>query len=506
MNAIGAGSRGLGGVRAPGAVTWIGAAAAFTLLVYAAGTAYAPPFGGVAALTGLLAAATAAWLLVERPGIFLVVFLGYATFAPIVGRIAHLPFGWFKGIFFMALFPLWALSRVLTGRSRSYTEAIRLPLLCYAWVMFVMAALAALALLRGVPPLLVLDTLKAHLLYPVLLFIGAEVTTSRRGLRRFIAYVVGLTVCVAAGAIIQSFMSVETLLSLGLSLETGSVAFVAIDPISGKMYQRLFSILDDQSAVAAFALLGIAACLYLVLTAPRRTRPWLLAALGLNAYALILTYNITTLLATILLIAMIVLRLRSTRILVSFLAIAALVSTLAVVRYGELISHRLSTSFSLRAGVSTSLVSRVESNRRAIRMAMDHPLIGEGLGSTANYFVYYRLGARSSAKGGFTTDNFYMTTLLETGLVGLASLAALHALPLIALAAMRRRRVVHPDDLKLVIVAESTYIVFLLMNFSNGQMNTNPTNLVYWAFAGALFRAKDWAGLDAGGARAAGSR
>jgi len=387
--------------------------------------------------------------------------------------------------------PVWILSRVSTGRW-TWVDAARTPLLCYAFSAVVFSVLGLLSVMRGIGYLQIIDSLKGYLLYPPLLFIAFEAASDRARARRFLWFALGLTAVVGVGAVLQSFLRVEDLLRLGLKVETGAVVFIAIDPISGKVYQRLFSILDDQSSVAAFSFVGIALSLYLLSTCSRRgARLLVLAALALNAYTLLLTYNMTTLAGTILFILILVIRRRSPRLLVSFLLVTLLIGTMAWVRYGDLIRNRLVTSFSLKEGVSTSLVARVESNRKALWMLKEEPFLGRGMGSTANAFVYYRLGMRSSFEGGFATDNFYMTTALETGFLGLAAILLLQALPLIGLSRLARRG--NREDHLLSTILGSAVFVFLLMNFSNGQMNTNPTNLLYWALTGMAFRgAAEW--------------
>jgi O-antigen ligase len=334
----------------------------------------------------------------------------------------------------------------------------------------------------------VLETLKGHVLYPPMLFLAMEAAGDRRKMRQFALLVLGLTGFVAAGAVVQSFVPIDLLLRTGLSVETGSVVFIAIDPISGKIYQRLFSVLDDQSSVAAFSFLGIVLAVYLLTSAKKaRHRVPILALLGINAYALILTYNMTTLSGVILFFVLLIARMRSVRLLTWFLLVTLLVSGVAWARYGEFIRNRLVTSFTLKEGVSTSLYIRVASNKRAIRMAQQNPILGQGLGATANAYVYYRLGMRRSIEGGFAVDNFYMTTLLESGIIGLGALLMMHSLPILGFWALRRNSS-DPDDRALSVVGGTAVIVFLLMNFSNGQMNTNPTNLVFWSMTGAVWR------------------
>ncbi len=461
------------------------------LAIFVAGCIIHPPLGGLLALLVMCLVGLAVWLLIARPGLFLVLFLVYAAFAPLLSRLTDLPLGWFKGIFFLTILPVWILSRA-SRCGWSLAGAAKLPLLCYAVSVGVFGMLGLLSAARGIPLLQIIEALKGFLLYPPLLFIAFEASSDRARVRRFLWFALGLTFVVGIGALLQSFLRLEDLLRLGLKVETGAVVFIAIDPISGKIYQRLFSILDDQSSVAAFSFVGIALSLYLLSTCRGRgSKILVLIALALNAYTLLLTYNMTTLSGTILFVLILIVRRRSARLLAWFLVATLVIGTLAWVRYGELIQNRFLTSFSLREGVSTSLVARVESNRKALWMLREEPFLGRGMGSTANAFVYYRLGMRSSIEGGFATDNFYMTTALETGILGLSALLLLQLLPLIGLSRLGRRG--RPDDRLFATIMGSAVFVLLLMNFSNGQMNTNPTNLLYWALAGMAFRgARDW--------------
>lgn len=461
------------------------------LAIFVAGCIMLPPLGGLLALVVVSTVGLAIWLLIARPGLFLVLFLIYAAFAPFLSRVTDLPLGWFKGIFFAMILPIWILSRA-TKTGWSIASAAKLPLLCYAVSFVIFGVLGLLSIARDVPLLQIINALKGFLLYPPVLFIAFEASSERAQVRRFLWFALGLTAVVGLGALLQSFTSVEVLLRMGLKVETGAVVFLAIDPISGKIYQRLFSILDDQSSVAAFSFVGITLSVYLLSTCRGRKLKFLvLLALALNAYTLILTYNMTTLTATILFVMILIVRLRSARLLGWFLVATLVIGTIAWVRYGELIQNRLLTSFTLKKGVSTSLVARVESNRKALWMLKEEPFLGRGLGSTANAFVYYRLGMRSSIEGGFTVDNMYMTTVLETGFLGLASILLIQLLPLIGLSRLSKRG--RADDRLFATIMSSSVFVFLLMNFSNGQMNTNPTNLLYWALTGASFRAaRDW--------------
>ncbi|MDM7915791.1 MAG: O-antigen ligase family protein, partial [Candidatus Eisenbacteria bacterium] len=386
------------------------------------------------------------------------------------------PLGWFKGIFFLAILPIWLLTRA-ADRSPHWRGA-RVPLAVYGGAAAIFGMLAAVTATRGVPALQIVNATIGYLLYPLLIFIAYDAAGGMTRVPRFLWWVFGLCCAVALGAVIQSFVPVETLLRFGLSLETGMVAFVAVDPISGKLYQRLFSFLDDQSSVAALSFLGIALSLHLLGAASSRgKRAIVVLGLALLGYALLLTYNMTMISAVFLFVLILVVRQRSGKLLLWFLIVTLLVAGIGWIRFGDLIRNRVMTSFTLQKGVSTSLVFRLEENRRGWKLLWDEPVIGRGIGSTANLLVYYKLGMRSSAEGGIPTDNFYLTTALEAGWIGWLALFSVHLLPLIALGRLARSR--DPDERRFGVIAGSAVAVLLIANLSNGPMNTNPSNLLF---------------------------
>jgi O-antigen ligase len=464
-----------------------GATLLFGVSVFVAGSTLRPPLGGLALLLTVGLAAGAMTALLQRPAVFLVLFLLFATFAPFISRLLDAPLGWFKGIFFFLILPTWILSRVASPHRSTWQLAARTPLLCLAAAIGVFGILSAVSLLRGVPSLQVLNTVRGFLLYPPLMFIAMEAAGDGKRIEKFLWFVLGLTVLVGLGAVAQSFLPAEVLLRLGLNLETGAMAYVVFDPITGKIYERLFSILDDHSSVAAFSFVGIIVGVYLLITNRRAGKRLLVVlALGLNGYALLLTYNMTLLCGVTLFLLLLIIRRRSLRMLIIFMIVASTIAGIVSIRYGELIRNRLITSFSVTRGTSTSLVARIESNREALKMVAAEPTLGRGIGSTANMLIYYRLGMRSDIGDGFATDNFYMTTLVESGLIGLGALLTLHLLPLVGLLRLSRRGDARWRNFS--VVMSSAVFVWLLMNFSNSPMNTNPTNLLYWSFTGFVWR------------------
>ncbi len=457
------------------------------LAIYVAGMVYLPPHGGLLAILAPLALWLALYALIRRPGLFLAAFLLIAIAAPLVGRFSDVPLGWLKGMVFFGAFPVWALSRVLTWRRQPWWDAARIPFLTMLLAVVFVALLAVIAMARQVPVLPILNAYKGHLLYPPLLFLALETSGDARDTRRFLWWVVALVWMVGLGAVVQSLMGFAELHSMGLSLETGAVAFAVEDPISGQKYQRVFSTLDDQIALASFAFIGIVLCLYLWGRVRSRGQRWLVAlTLLLSAYTLVMTYNMTVLVGAVLFIVILAVRSRNPRLLLGLLVGLLVVGTIAYIQVGDLVRNRLIASFVVREGLGTSLQVRAHNNANALNILAGEPLLGLGLGATADTGVFQRLGLAAGGSGGLSTDNAWMNIALECGLVGLAVIVLLYTLPFWAL--RRLCRSASPERRAMGFIVGSAVLVLLLMNFSNGTMRTNPTNLVYWLIAGWTWR------------------
>jgi O-antigen ligase len=466
---------------------WIVPAGVLAGFLYVGGMIKSPPWGGLLVLLLALVLATAVFLLLRRIGIFLAAFLGFAVIAPLLSRVVELPLGWAKGTFFLMALPLWGLAKVSLLERWSWPARMRVPFLCFLTSAALLVMLAIVSLVRGVDPLLVADAVRGQLLYPPLMFLAAEAIGDLQGVKTFLAWILFACAVAAAGAVAQALVGIEVMSRLGVNLETWGLAYVAIDPLSGKFFQRVFSILDDQIALASFSLVGLAlSLLFLEIGHGRARRFFCVLAFALCTYSLILTYNMTVLIGTTLFVLVLVWKRRSPRLLAAFLAVILAVSGLAWLHFGPLLKNRLASSFTTEVGVSTSLVARIEENRRAVSMFIQEPIIGHGLGSTANAGLYYRMGLAEGITGGIATDNFYMTTALEGGVIGLGAVLLLHLLPLWGLLRLGRSR--FREYRVLARIGAVWVVVLLLMNLSNAPMNTNPTNLLYWCLGGLAWR------------------
>jgi hypothetical protein len=451
----------------------------------------APPWGGLLVLLLVPVLVAAVFLLLRRIGLFLAVFLGFAVVAPLLSRVVQLPLGWAKGTFFLLVLPLWGLVKApLLGRW-SWPARMRLPFLCFLISAALLGLLAAVSFFRGIDPLLVADAVRGLLLYPPLMFLAAEAVGDLRAVKSFLAWILSTCVLAAAGAVAQALAGIELMSRLGVHQDDArGVVYVAVDPVSGRFFQRVFSVLDDQIALASFSLVGLALCLFFLEIDRRRSRRVLyVLAFALCTYSLILTYNMTVMVGTGLFILILVWRRRSPRLLAVFLAVILAVSGLAWLHFGPLLKNRFVSSFSTEVGVSTSLVARIEEHHRAVSMLAQDPIIGQGLGSTAGAGLYYRMGLSEGITGGMATDNFYMTMAVEGGVIGLCAVLLLHLVPLWGLLRLGRSR--SPEYRTLARVGGVWALVLLLMNLSNAPMNTNPTNLLYWCLGGLAWRASD---------------
>jgi O-antigen ligase len=481
-------SRGLSaaGIKAPRIVPW----ALLAGVLYVAGMIKAPPWGGLLVLLLALVVIGAVFLLLRRVGLFLAAFVGFAVVAPFLSRIVELPLGWAKGTFFLLALPLWALVKAPSLDQWPWPARVRLPFLGFLVSAAIVVILAIVSFARGIDPILAADTARGLLLYPPLIFIAAEAVGDLRAVKTFLAWILVLCVVAAAGAVAQALVGIDLMSRLGVNLETWGLAYVAIDPVSGKFFQRVFSVLDDQVALASFSLVGLALSLFFLEIGQRAGKRLLcVLAFALCTYSLVLTYNITVMLGTALFVLILVWKRRSPRLLAVFLAVTLTVTGLAWLHFGSLLRNRIVTSFSTDVATSTSMAARIEENRRAISMFAQDPIIGQGLGSTANAGLYYRMGLADEITGGIATDNFYMTAAVEGGVIGLGAVLLLHLLPFWGLLKMGRSRC--REYRILARIGGVWVVVLLLLNFSNAPMNTNPTNLLYWCLGGLAWRVSD---------------
>lgn len=459
-------------------------------LLYVGGMIKAPPWGGLLVLLLALVLVAAVFLLLRRVGLFLAAFFAFAVVAPLLSRIVGLPLGWAKGTFFLLALPLWGLVKAPLLDRWSWPATVRLPFLCFLVSAALLGLLAIVSFLRGIDPLLAADAVRGLLLYPPLMFLAAEAVGDLRRVKTFLGCILFACAVAAAGAVAQAMVGIEVMSRLGVNLETWGLAYVAIDPLSGRFFQRVFSVLDDQVALASFSLVGLALSLFFLEIDTRRGRRFLyVLAFALCTYAMILTYNMTVMVGTALFVLILVWKRRSPRLLAVFLAVILAVSGLAWLHFGPLLKNRFASSFSTEIGVSTSLVARIEENREAVSMFVRDPIIGLGLGSTASAGLYYRMGLSEGITGGIPTDNFYMTMALEGGVIGLCAVLLLHGVPLWGLLRLGRSR--SREYRILARIGAVWAVVLLLMNFSNAPMNTNPTNLLYWCLGGLAWRMSD---------------
>ena len=471
-------------------VPWIVPAGLLAGLLYVGGMIKAPPWGGLLVLLLAMVLVAAAFLLLRRIGVFLAAFIGFAVIAPLLSRVVGLPLGWAKGTFFLMALPLWCLAKAPLLERWSWPTRMRVPFLCFLVSAVLLALLAVASFVRGIDPLFVADAVRGPLLYPPLMFLAAEAVGDLRGVKTFLAWILFLCTVAATGAVVQAMVGIEVMSRLGVNLETWGLAYVSIDPLSGRFFQRVFSVLDDQIALASFSLVGLVLSLFFLEIGHKRARRILcVLAFALCTYSLILTYNMTVLVGTTIFVLILVWKRRSPRLLAAFLAVILAVSGLAWLHFGSLLKNRLLSSFTTEVGVSTSLVARIEESRHAVSMFLQEPIIGHGLGSTASAGLYYRMGLAESITGGIATDNFYMTTVLEGGVIGLGAVLLLNLLPLWGLLRLGGSR--SREYRILARIGTVWAVVLLLMNFSNAPMNTNPTNLLYWCLGGLAWRMSD---------------
>ena len=155
----------------------------------------------------------------------------------------------------------------------------------------------------------------------------------------------------------------------------------------------------------------------------------------------------------LLLMAMVVLRVLRLKQVMGYAAAALLVTLLIVPGYVQRftsLAGLTEVEAGSRGNADTSLRGRATEMLAALRIFLDHPLLGVGPGQTPLYIAEYgnRDGFRR-LQGNWRGHNLYLEELADTGLIGFAGLAAILAFTLHQLWRVRQGASITPDAAEL---------------------------------------------------------
>lgn len=329
---------------------------------------------------------------------------------------------------------------------------------------------------------------------------------------------VGMGAVAAAFGVIQRLLGPARLAIFGLSTDAvlASRSFLNADnPQTGFLDLqngfRAFSFFDTQFAFSAFLVIAIIALQTLRLRGRVRVRPYLLLMSILWA-GLSVTFNLTNFLTCLLALSLLSLLQRGVRS-KSFFAVlfnrrfwqatagAAVVVFLVVLAIPSL-RDRVSGVFDVRQGSATaggSLAYRLEGATSGIQAIADYPLgfglflNGTGMPSNPELDRYARINDYFSSHGVFFSgDNWFQWLMVQTGLPTFVLYVALFLVPILWGLYWRNR--IQNNDLRLLLQGSLALVIATFVaGVSNSPILTfPPSNLLFWAVVGALFKAPVW--------------
>ncbi|MCL6611470.1 MAG: O-antigen ligase family protein [Peptococcaceae bacterium] len=308
-----------------------------------------------------------------------------------VPSLRFLSSGWDE-LVLLAVILSWPVQMALRGRLTYRYTALDLPILVYIGITLF------LFFMRSKNVSLAVEGSRIYLQYLVWFFVGSNLLLNRRQFNALVRGIIAVAVLVSAVGIFQYVTGVETpaqwVDQAEAGIRTRAFSIVVSPNVLGSLLiifamitggQLLASRSRPERWACLAALAAIAACM--VFTYSRGA--WL--AMGLAAAAFSLMYNPRLL---ILMAAM-------------FLAAAKLVPGI-----GARLSYMLSPAYL----ASSQRAGRLALWQAALDRFRQDPLFGTGFGSFGGAVAARRV------PGSFYVDNFYLKTLAESGIIGLAAL------------------------------------------------------------------------------------
>jgi len=385
---------------------------------------------------------------------------------------------------------LYAIVLGILARAALRKERLVLPPLSGWVIAFILVVLVQLFNPADGSVLHSLGSLRPHLEFVPLFFLGHQVLRTPKRLRRFFLI---LLVCASANGIVnfvQFSLTPQQLASWGPGYAadiygTNGLSGRTFTTSTGAVAVRPFGLGSDLGDGAQVGLIALGAALALVLLRPRGFEGRLSLALAVGAPVAIFTGQgrsvvIAGVLATAFFIALVASARRMIPILCA-LVVAVLITVLAI---NLVASNSNSTIFSRYATVTpANLLSTTEQSRGSSIALIpsyltDYPL-GGGLGSVgpASGFA----GGSAQGLNGETQFTFYIS---ELGIPGLL-LMLLFNLKLLGGSLIRVRRL--HDDSRILIAAVATGIAGLFVEWASGPSTaSSPGAPYFWFAAGVL--------------------
>ncbi len=308
-----------------------------------------------------------------------------------IPQLSFLSSGWDE-ILLLAIIIAWPFQMALRGKIYYRYTSLDIPILVYIGLTLF------LFFMRSWNISLAVEGMRIYLEYLIWFFVGSNLLLSRRQFNALMKGIVAVAIIVAAVGVFQQIIGIET-------------PEEWVDKAEAAIQTRVFSIVVSPNVLGSLLIPFMMITAGQLLTTNKRLERWLyLGALAIQAACMVFTYSRGAWLAFAL-SAVVFCFLYNPRLLI--LAAAA---AFAAVKFVPGIGSRFSYLFSSAYISSSQRGGRLALWQSAIDKFKYDPVFGSGFGTFGGAVAARRV------PGGYYVDNFYLKTLAESGIIGLAAL------------------------------------------------------------------------------------
>lgn len=286
----------------------------------------------------------------------------------------------------------WPVQMALRGKATFRHTGLDIPIAIYIGVTLF------LFFMRSSNTSLALEGLRVYLQYLLWFFVGTNLLVNRRQFSALMKGIVAVAVLVSAVGVFQYIIGVE-------------MPAHWVDQAEEGIKTRVFSIVVSPNVLGSLLLIFIPVTLgHLFTSRDRMSRIAYAAALGIMLACMVFTYSRGAWLA--LAGSMAILSLLYNPRLIVILGAGSLAATQFIPGIGA----RLSYMFSAAYVASSQKAGRLALWQKGLDKFLQDPLFGSGFGTYGGAVAARRI------PGSVYTDNFYLKTAVESGLIGLLAL------------------------------------------------------------------------------------
>ncbi|MFZ5648385.1 MAG: O-antigen ligase family protein [Bacillota bacterium] len=286
----------------------------------------------------------------------------------------------------------WPVQMALRGKINYNHTGLDIPIIIYIGISLF------LFFMRSPNTSLALEGLRVYLEYLLWFFVGSNLLVNHRQFSALMKGIVAVAVMVSAVGVIQYVLGVE-------------MPAHWVDQAEEGIKTRVFSIVTSPNVLGSLLLIFIPVTLGHLLTSSGRAKRFIYAAaLCLMLACMVFTYSRGAWLALAGSMAILSL-MYNPRLIVALGA-----GSLAAVQLAPGIGARLSYMFSSAYIASSQKAGRLALWQKGLDKLLQDPLFGSGFGTYGGAVAARRI------PGSVYTDNFYLKTAVESGLIGLLAL------------------------------------------------------------------------------------